>query len=150
MIPGGLRLHYLPESYLFKRTENDSFVDKGLVHRYAIGIDGYHRLADTHFPVESLEAQHIRRAVRNEFPPWLLLRLKFTSEREQPDDLPAVDRLAAKAYRDRTPLNLAYRLIYKHTPRAAFRAAQATYRPVRSIITSIRRLRPTEPPAAAR
>ncbi len=138
MIPGGLRLHYLPESYLFKRTENDSFADKGLVHRYAIAIDGYHRLAESHFPVESLEARHIRRSVRNEFAPWLLLRLKFTSESERPDDVPAVDRLAAKVYGDRTPLNVVYRLIYKYTPRAAFRAAQATYQPVRSITISIR------------
>ncbi|MGC2374223.1 MAG: glycosyltransferase family 2 protein [Solirubrobacteraceae bacterium] len=150
MIPGGLRLHYLPESYLSKRTENDSFMDKGLVHRYAIAIDGYHRLADAHFPAESLEVQHIRRAVRNEFPPWLLLRLKFTSERERPDDVPTVDRLAAKAYVDRTPRNLVYRLIYKHTPRALFRAAQATYRPVRSINISIRTLRQRAPRAAAR
>jgi abequosyltransferase len=150
MIPGGLRLHYLPESYLFKRTENDSFMDKGLVHRYAIAIDGYHRLADAHFQVDSPEAQHIRRAVRNEFAPWLLLRLKFTSERERPDDVPAVDRLAAKVYGDRTPRNLVYRLIYEHTPRAAFRAAQATYRPVRSITASIRTLRRREPRATAR
>ena len=141
MIPGGLRLHYLPESYLFKRTENDSFADKGLVHRYSIAIDGYHRLAHTHFPVESLEAQHIRRAVRNEFPPWLLLRLKFTSERDRPEDVSSVDRLAAKAYVDRTPRNLIYHSIYKYTPRALLRAAQATYRPVRSISISIRALR---------
>lgn len=150
MIPGGLRLHYLPEPYLTKRTENDSFMDQGLVHRYAVAIDGYHRLAHTHFPKESLEARYIRQAVRNEFPPWLLLRLKFSSERERPEDVPAVDRLAAKAYVDRTPRNLVYRLIYKHTPRALFRAAQATYRPVRSITISIRTLRRREVQSASR
>jgi abequosyltransferase len=151
MIPSGLRLHYLPESYLSKRTENDSFADKGLVHRYSIAIDGYHRLADAHFPLDSPEAQDIRRAVRNEFPPWLLLRLKFASERDRPEDLPAVNRLAAKVYWNRTPLNLVYRLLYEHTPRVAFRGAQATYRPVRSITTWIRRLlRRRAPQAAAR
>jgi abequosyltransferase len=139
MIPGGLRLHYLPEGYLYKRTENDSFSDKGLVHRYSIAIDGYHRLADTHFPTDSQEVQDIRRAVRNEFPPWLLLRLKFTSERERPEDLLAVNRLAAKVYWNRAPLNLVYRLLYEHTPRAAFRAAQLSYRPARSIAIWIRR-----------
>jgi abequosyltransferase len=150
MMPGGLRLHYLPESYLFKRTENDSFSDRGLVHRYSIAIDGYHRLADTFFAPGSMEARHLRLAVRNEFPPWLLLRLKFSSESERPDDMPAVDRLAAKAYVDRTPRNLAYRLIYEHTPRAAFRAAQAAYHASRPITASIRTRRRREPLAAAR
>jgi abequosyltransferase len=150
MIPGGLRLHYLPAAYLFKRTENESFMDKGLVNRYAIAIDGYHRLARACFPEGSREARHVRRVVTNEFPPWGLLELKFSSERERPEDVPVVDRLAAKAYGDRTPRNLLYRLIYGHTPRAAFRAAQATYRTARSITASIKTLRRREPLAAAR
>jgi abequosyltransferase len=150
MIPGGLRLHYLPSAYLFKRTENDSFMDKGLVNRYAIAIDGYHRLARACFPEDSLEARHVRRVVTNEFPPWGLLELKFSSERERPDDLPVVDRLAATAYGDRTPRNLLYRVIYKHTPRVAFRAAQASYRAGRSITGWIRTLRRREPLVEAR
>jgi abequosyltransferase len=150
MIPGGLRLHYLPAAYLFKRTENDSFMDKGLVNRYAIAIDGYDRLARACFPQGSREARHVRRVVTNEFPPWGLLELKFSSERERPEDVPAVDRLAAKAYGDRTPRNLVYRLIYEHTPRAAFRAVQTTYRTGRSITASIKTLRRREPLAAAR
>jgi hypothetical protein len=128
MIAGGLRLHYLPESYLFKRTENDSFMDSGLVHRYAIAIDGYHRLAAACFPAGSIEAHHVRRAVNDEFAPWLMLRLKFSSESERPEEVAEVDRLAAKVYGDRSPRNLIYRLLYRHTPRAAFRAAQVAYR----------------------
>lgn len=148
MIPGGLRLHYLPDAYLYKRTENDSFADKGLVHRYAIAVDGYQRLADTHFPLESQEVQDIRRALRNEFPPWLLLRLKFASERERPEDLPEVNRLASKVYWNRAPLNLVYRLLYEHTPHAAFRAAQLSYRPVRAIGVWIRRTHQRRAPRA--
>lgn len=139
MIPDGLRLHYLPDAYLFKRTENDSFADKGLAHRYSIAIDGYHRLADTHFPPDSPEAQNIRRAVRNEFPPWLLLRLRLASERERPEDMPEVNRLASKVYWDRAPLNTVYLLLYKYTPRLAFRGAQVGYRPVRATTAWIRR-----------
>ncbi|MGH2880981.1 MAG: glycosyltransferase family 2 protein [Solirubrobacteraceae bacterium] len=150
MIPGGLRLHYLPTSYLLKRIDNDSFMDQGLINRYSIAIDGYDRLARTCFPDASLEARHVRRTVRNEFPPWLLLGLKFSSERERPEDVPAVDRLARKAYGDRTPRNLLYHLTYRHTPRPAFRAAQAVNRAVRSIIAPIRTLRRPAPPAAAR
>jgi abequosyltransferase len=146
MIPGGLRLHYLPEAYLFKRTENDSFMDQGLVHRYAIAIDGYHRLAAACLPSGSIEAFYVRRALANEFPPWLMLRLKFGSE----SDVAEVDRLAAKVYGDRTLRNRVYRLLYEHTPRAAFRAVQGGYRVGRPIIVSIRTRRPRAPRAAAR
>jgi len=149
MIPTGLRLHYIPTAYLFKRSDNDSFMDKGLVNRYAIAIDGYHRLADACFPQGSREARDVRRVVRNEFPPWLMLELKFKSQRERPEDLPTVDRLAAKAYGGRTPLNMPYRLIYKHTPRVAFRAAQATYRAGRSTTASLKTRRRRGPRAAA-
>jgi abequosyltransferase len=150
MIPSGLRLHYLPTAYLFKRTDNDSFLDQGIVNRHAIAIDGYHRLAHACFPPGSMEARNVRRAVRNEFPPWLVLDLKFMSETERPDELPAIDRLAAKAYGDRTPTNLIYRLLYEHTPRAAFMATRSVYRSVRSIIGSITTLRRREPQGAAR
>jgi abequosyltransferase len=150
MIPTGLRLHYIPTSYLFKRSDNDSFMDKGIVNRYAIAIDGYHRLADACFPPGSREAGDVRRVVRNEFPPWLMLELKFKSQREQPENLPTVDRLATKAYGGRTPLNMAYRLLYNHTPRIAYRAAQAIYRAARSIVAHLKTRPPREPPAKAR
>jgi abequosyltransferase len=120
MIPGGLRLHYLPSSYLLKRQGNDSFMDDGLVNRWAIAIDGYHRLADASFPPNSPEARHIRRVLTNEFPPWGLLELRFKSEAERPGDVAVVDRLAAKAYGDRTPRNVIYRLFYKRMSRRAF------------------------------
>ncbi len=150
MIPSGLRLHYLPTAYLYKRTENDSFLDKGLVNRHAIAIDGYHRLADACFPAGSMEARHVRRAVRNEFPPWLALDLKFKSETEHPDEVPVVDRLAAKAYGDRTPIDRLYRLIYDHTPRVAFMTTRSVYRSLRSVTVSIRTLRRRAPRVAAR
>jgi abequosyltransferase len=150
MIPGGLRLHYLPTAYLFKRLGNDSFMDQGLVHRYAIAIDGYDRLSRACFPDGSWEARQVRRAMRNEVPPWLMLDMKFSSERERPEDVPEVNRLAAKAYGDQTPRNFLYRLIYKHTPRVAFRAVQVANRAARSITTSIRVLRRREPLATAR
>jgi abequosyltransferase len=113
MIPEGLRLHYLPDSYLLKRQGNDSFMDEGIVNRWAIAIDGYHRLADACFPPTSAEARHVRRVLTNEFPPWGLLDLRFKSEAERPGDVAVVDRLAAKAYGDRTARNLVYRLFYR-------------------------------------
>jgi len=150
MIPGGLRLGYIPSSYLFKRTENDSFMDRGLAHRYAIAIDGYHRLASDHFGEDSVEARHIRRVVTREFPPYVLLDLKFVSERERPEDAPLVDRLAAKAYGDRSPRSVAFRLIYDHTPRAAFVSTRAVVRAIRRAVAARRESPPAERPGDQR
>lgn len=120
MIPQGLRLHYLPDSYLYKRTDNDSFTDSGLVQRYAKAIDGYHRLASAYFPDDSPEARDMRRVVTNEFSPWTLRSVR----KAHPEDAPTADRIAAKAYRDPSMRNIINRALYAHTPRLAFAAGQ--------------------------
>jgi abequosyltransferase len=130
MIPGGLRLHYIAASLLDKRTENDSFMDRGIARRYAIAIDGYHRLASAYFPPDSPEARDIRRVVTNEFPPWILFAAKLESQRRGRGDEALVDRLAAATYADPTLRNRAFRVIYERTPLAAFAAAQAVNRRV--------------------
>jgi abequosyltransferase len=134
MIPGGLRLHYIPESYLFKRSGNDSFMDDGLVKRYAIATDGYDRLARAFFPKGSPEVRHIHRVLANEFPVPYLLELKFKSERERSEDVAVLNRMAATAYSGWAPRSVAYRLLYDHTPRAVYMGAQASYRAVKSIL----------------
>jgi abequosyltransferase len=148
LIPRGLRLGYLPDSYLLKRTDNDSFMDKGIVNRYGIAIDGYHRLASTFFGERSFEARHVHRVLTNEFPPWALLAIKFGAHGAE--DLDTLDRLAAKAYQDPTPRNLLYRLTYRHTPRAAFAAVRAGYRGASSLASALRTRRRREPLAAER
>ena len=148
LIPRGLRLDYVPDSYLLKRTENDSFLDQGIVNRLAVAIDGYDRLASTFFGERSFEARQIRRTVRNESPPWLLLTVKFGEL--PPAELARLDGLAAKVYGDRTPLNVLCLLTYRHTPRVAFVAARGGYRRARSIAGSLRRGRRREPLAAGR
>ena len=150
MIPQGLRLHYVPTSYLLKRQGNDSFMDKGIVHRYAVAIDGYHRLASACFPAGGFEARHIHRVLTNEFPPWGLLGLKFTCEVDRPHEVAEIDRLAAKAYGDGTLRNRAYRLFYNRMPRWAFTALQPAYRAARSIDARLRTRRPPEPQEAER
>jgi abequosyltransferase len=130
MIRDGLRLHYIAASLLYKRTENDSFVDRGITERYAKGIDGYQRLARTYFPEDSPEARDIRRALANEFPPWILLAAKLESQRKGLDDEATLDRLAAAAYRDFSIRNRTYHLVYRWTPRFAFAAAQTFNRRV--------------------
>jgi abequosyltransferase len=137
MIPHGLRLHYIAAPLLYKRTENDSFMDRGIVHRYGKAIDGYHRLASAYFPQHSPEARDIRRVVTNEFPPWVFLAAKLESHRNGSGDEATVDRLAATAYNDPSLRNRVYRLTYKWTPRFAFAAAQTLNR---RVILRLRRI----------
>ena len=128
MIPNGLRLHYIPESLLDKRRDNDSFMDEGLVKRYRIAIDGYHRLADAYFPHDSPEARHMRRVVTNEFQPWILLATKLETHRLGTGEEATVDRLAAAAYADPTPRNYAYRALYRGTPLSGYKAFKSVKR----------------------
>ena len=130
MIPNGLRLKYLSQSYLDKRGDNDSFMDKGIVHRYKMAIEGYHRLANTFFGEESVEAFHIRRVVRNDFPAikfLLNLKLKSTEDGNR-RELVLLDSLAAKVYKDPTVFNRINLLIYKLMPLHVFKAVKNLYK----------------------
>jgi len=128
MIPQGLRLKYLSQSYLYKRGDNDSFMDKGPGHRYKLAFEGYDRLADAFFQRGSIEANAIRRAVRDELSIRALLNFKLEDTRVNKDDILLLDRLAAAVYRERSPISRALFLMYKMTPLPLARAASVVYR----------------------
>ena len=66
MIPRGMTLYYMNEILIHKRGNNDSFLEKGMVNRYAIAINGYREIAKAYFGNESFEAFHIRRSICND------------------------------------------------------------------------------------
>jgi abequosyltransferase len=109
----GLTLKYAGKPYINRRGGNDSFSDRGLVNRFAIGIDGYHRLADTFFGHNSVEAFHIRRAIRNEFPLTRFLQAKQRCD-ESPklESKARLDALLRKVYCDWSFGNLRNRILY--------------------------------------
>lgn len=122
IIPRGLKIKYLPDPFLDKRGDNDSFLDKGIVNRYKIAIDGYHRLADTFFGHDSVEAFHIRRVIRRELPPHALLHAKLECQiKNLHEDRLVLDRLAYQAYSDPLLISRMYLLIYKLTPLLFYR-----------------------------
>jgi abequosyltransferase len=94
MIPKGLCIKYLHHSYLRKRSGNDSFLDKGLVHRLAITIDGYQKISDTVFGHDSEEAAHIRRVIQKEISPRSFLKAKIlaTTQEESQRIIPLAQR----------------------------------------------------------
>jgi abequosyltransferase len=129
MIPSGLTVKYLGEPLLAKRGENDSFMDKGLVHRYAIAIDGYHRIGSELFGPDSFEALHIRRVLVEEFRPQaFLLAKKLCLSGNRPQDLEELKRLERKAYGDPTFRNLVYRAIYRFFPVKFYGIVRAAYK----------------------
>lgn len=77
LIDRGLTLRYLDDVLLDRRGDNDSFAHRGVVHRYAIAIDGYTRLAATFYGQVSIEAAEFRRVLRNEFGLRHFLAAKF-------------------------------------------------------------------------
>jgi abequosyltransferase len=127
MIPSGLSVRYLARAYLWKRSDNDSFMDVGLIRRYGISIDGYHRLARTFFGQDSWEARHIRRVVTAEFRPYVMLYAKMTSRDASPEDRLMLARLAEAVYMDSSVRNQLYRGVYKWTPVPLYKTLATPY-----------------------
>jgi abequosyltransferase len=127
MIPDGLRVKYLADSFLLKRSDNDSFMEVGLVRRYAISIDGYHRLAATFFGDDSSEARHIRRVVANEFHVRAMLWAKLMTAQAPAEDRRMLARLESAVYRDPSPRNRFNRTLYRFVPVTLFKVLALPY-----------------------
>jgi abequosyltransferase len=114
MIPSGLKLKFLPESHLYKRGENDSFMEYGVANRVAITINGFHEMGRVLFGSESQEAFHFRRVVRNELTPIAFLGRKALAgnkaERRQ------LNQLARKNFSDPSLKNITSYLFYSSIP----------------------------------
>jgi abequosyltransferase len=139
MIPHGLKVKYLFEPCLYKRGDNDSFLDRGLVYRYQFAIEGYHRLADTFFNNRSVEAFHIRRVVRYEFPVPALLSLKLDShDKKRHEDQMIVDRLVSMVNIDPLLSNRISLFLYKSTPLFLFKLLRSIYRMLTLLLRRLR------------
>ncbi len=135
IIPRGLKVTYLPEPCLAKRGDNDSFRDKGIVHRYRIAIEGYNRLADTFFGKNSMEAYHIRRVLRNEFPlHWFFYVKSECHKNNLTDDILILDNLAQTLYFDPLLKNKLYLFIYARTPLFVYRFLSFLLKQTKSVL----------------
>ena len=101
LVSSGLTVCYVAEVWLDQRGGNDSFSDKGIVNRYRIGIEGYHKMAESFFGRESEEAFHIRRVIRNEFPFAVFWHAKYMCMKNPiGENRQLLDKLFKMAYRD--------------------------------------------------
>ena len=132
MIPGGLTVKYIADSLLWKRGENDSFMDKGLMHRYSIAIDGYHRIAQDVFGARSPEARHIRRVVANEYPFTVMFFTRVhCRDQGRHGDIAELNRLVKATYRDLNLRNLLRRFFYHPVFDLAYEAVRRIYKAMR-------------------
>ncbi len=139
LIPTGLKVCYVPEIWLDQRGDNDSFRDKGIVNRFRIGIEGYHRLADVFFGHESKEAFNIRRVIRNEFPLASFLHAKLRC-RNNPDveDKQLLDDLINMTYCDHSIEGVRRRFCYSFFPYWLFVIVRPIYINIRLFWRKIR------------
>jgi abequosyltransferase len=117
LMKSGLTVKYTGQVRLHRRGENDSFSDNGLVRRYQLQVEGFHKVVDTFFGHDSAEAREVRRAVRNEFSRRVVLILKVrcheTPLRESKELL---DRLVEIGYSDGGFRDEVTKLLYRWLP----------------------------------
>lgn len=124
-----LRVCCVNEIWLDKRGGNDSFMDRGLVNRLRIAIDGFTSIATAYFGADSSEAAEIRRMLRNEvnFKAVIYTR-SLTDDNPGLESRAVLDRLVAAIYSDPGLRNRLVRAFYRHTPALLLRIARAVYR----------------------
>jgi abequosyltransferase len=129
-----LKVCYVAEVWLDQRGDNDSFADKGVVNRYRIGIEGYHKLADSFWGHDSHEALNIRRVIRNEFSLLAMLNTKIKCVRHPADESKdMLNQLAKLNYCDTTLSSIINRLIYFATPYWFLQIAKLGYQPIKKV-----------------
>ncbi len=100
MIPQGLVVKYVPFSLLLNRSFNDSFLEKGIINRFSITIDGYQEIMHDLFGKQSIENHHTKRVLRVDFPMRSFLATK----------------LLLKDKTEKKKLIDLFRKIYSHSP----------------------------------
>ena len=134
------------QTYLYRRGANDLFMDKGLVNRLRIAIEGFHRLADTFFGHDSMEAFHVRRVLKNDFSVTVFsAAAQLCREKPETESKTLLDALVRQTYCDGSARDWRNRFLYAFYPLIAGvrRLYLATFNLktrilVRKILTSIR------------
>jgi len=118
LVPDGLIVHYLGKRLIYKRGDNDSFLEHGNVNRLRISVEGFNHIVDTIFCKDSQEAFHIRRVIRKEWSLRALMRLKMlTLISPQQENIVLLEKLVSKHYLDAGFGSMCRHLLFRLTPR---------------------------------
>lgn len=112
-----LTVCYMAEILLDKRGDNDSFMQRGLVHRLGIGVWGFARLAERFFGAGTTETLEVIRLLRTEVGIGYLLYARIkVAEAPERESMAELDRIAVLLHGGagwRRRLSL---YAYRHTP----------------------------------
>jgi abequosyltransferase len=118
-VKSGLVVRYTAEKLIYKRSGVDSFMDRGLVNRLAITIDGFSHIAETVFGAGSNEAFHMRRVTRNEsafrFRPLVSAKIMVARSGSREDSV-ALDKLVRRHYSDAGAVNKLKYFLFRMMP----------------------------------
>jgi abequosyltransferase len=127
-----LKVHYVGEVWLDKRGENDSFMDRGVVNRLRLAIDGYTGIATHYFGPDSWETSQVVRLLQNELRIavffWALRATQLDPERESKAEL---DRLMSVLYGGAGLRNAGIRAVYHLCPWTLFDLTKRIYKSVK-------------------
>lgn len=136
-----LNVCYVGETWVNRRGDNDSFLDRGLVQRLGIAIDGYHNLADYYFGEDSIEAIHIRRLVRADIKFVLYMHaMVMTRENPAKESREDLDRLVRRAYCDHNFSCFVAKRVYFWTPIAVYKVVRGFWRLSRGLAREFKSL----------
>jgi abequosyltransferase len=94
-----LSVCYVGETWVDKRGDNDSFLNRGVVYRIGISVNGYGRIANHFFGDTSPESAQIRRMVGNDFTLGIWLSAKIrTREYPEFESRKDLDRMVLASY----------------------------------------------------
>lgn len=125
IMPKGLSVKVLSETYLSRRPDNDSFGSGSITSRFRLTIDGFLKIVDHFFGPRSVEAQQIRRVLRNEYHPLNMWLGKFLCQTDpEREDIALMDRLLMRLYGDYSLVNLTTRFHYWRVTPERFRRWQ--------------------------
>lgn len=117
LVFGGLTVHYLGANLLYKRGENDSFREHGVVNRLRISVEGFAHIGETIFGKDSQEAFHIRRVIRNEWTFLHLLALKLsTATSSQQEDMTTLNKVVSLHYANVDIVNFCKYALFRLMP----------------------------------
>lgn len=117
LVPEELVVHYSGEKLLYKRGDNDSFREHGVVNRLRISVEGFTYIGENIFGKGSQEAFHIRRVIRNE---WTLRHIMFikllTSINPDQENIETLKTVVAKHYLNAGIGNMCKYAFFRLTP----------------------------------
>ena len=125
LMPLGLSVKVLSETYLSRRPDNDSFGSGGIVGRFRLTIDGFLKISEHFFGEKSFETEQVRRVLKNEYHPlnmWLGKFLCLIDPRRE--DRALMDRLTERLYGDGSWASWKVRFHYGRVTAQRFRRWQ--------------------------